>query len=60
MQKIENLKGLSQVEAEKILQTDGYNELPSQKNRVVFFILFKVLSEPMLLLLIVAGGIYFF
>jgi Ca2+-transporting ATPase len=60
MQKIENLKGLSQVEAEKILQTDGYNELPSQKKQSGFFILFKVLSEPMLLLLIVAGGIYLF
>src|SRR5665647_1371159 len=60
MQKIENLKGLSQVEAEKILQTDGHNELPSQKKQSGFFILFKVLSEPMLLLLIVAGGIYLF
>lgn len=60
MQKMEQIQGLSQIEAERILQIEGFNELPSQKKRGFFSILLKVLSEPMLLLLIGAGGIYLF
>lgn len=60
MQKIDNLLGLTQIEAEKILKTDGLNELPSQKKRNGFSILLKVLSEPMLLLLVGAGILYLF
>lgn len=54
------ISGLSEQEAEKILQTDGYNELPSQRRQGVFPLLIKVLSEPMLSLLLGIGGIYFF
>lgn len=60
MENFFDIQGLSQAEAERILKTEGFNELPSQKKRDGFSILLKVLSEPMLLLLIVAGAIYFF
>ncbi|MFA6339151.1 MAG: cation-translocating P-type ATPase [Candidatus Paceibacterota bacterium] len=53
-------QGLSQTEADRILKEDGFNELPSQKKQSGFFILFKVLSEPMLILLILSGLIYMF
>jgi P-type Ca2+ transporter type 2C len=52
--------GLSDEEAKKILIKDGYNELPSQKKQGGFVILLKVLSEPMLILLICGGAIYLF
>jgi len=32
----ENITGLSEEEAAGILKNDGYNELPSQKNRACF------------------------
>ena len=51
---------LSQEEAEKLLKIDGYNELPSQKKQSSFSILIKILSEPMLLLLVIGGLIYLF
>ena len=52
--------GLSDVEAERILKKDGYNELPSQTKQGSLVILIKVLSEPMLLLLIGCGAVYLF
>lgn len=55
---INNFQGLSQKEAQEILMADGFNELPSQKNQSWFSILIKVLSEPMLILLLVIGAIY--
>ncbi len=54
------ITGLSQTEAEEILKKDGYNELPSQKKRNGFFMLLKILTEPMLLLLLGCGLIYLF
>ncbi|MEI6288697.1 MAG: cation-translocating P-type ATPase [bacterium] len=60
MDKINNLHGLTQKEADEILKRDGFNELPSQKKQSGFFLLLRVLSEPMLILLMVCGGIYFF
>jgi len=53
-------KGLSQKVADTALKTDGFNELPSQKKQNGFILLLKVLSEPMLLLLVGAGIIYLF
>lgn len=55
-----DLSGLSTCEAEKILKAEGYNELPSQKKRSWLVQLANVLSEPMLLLLLAIGMIYFF
>jgi len=60
MQKNNDLRGLSQKEADEILKKEGLNELPSQKRKNSFFIFFKVLSEPMLFLLVCAGTLYFF
>ncbi len=52
--------GLTETEAAAILTADGYNELPSQKSQSNFVLLLKVLSEPMLLLLLGCGIIYVF
>lgn len=60
MQQITNFSGLSQVEAKRLLAKNGFNELNSQKKKNPFGMLFKVLSEPMLLLLLSAGVIYLF
>lgn len=60
MQKTNNFHGLTQKEADKILKTDGFNELPSQKKQSGFSLLLKIMSEPMLILLVVGGLIYLF
>ncbi|MFZ4648366.1 MAG: cation-translocating P-type ATPase [Patescibacteria group bacterium] len=52
--------GLSQKNTAEILKVEGLNELSTQKKKNIFFALFKVLTEPMLLLLIAAGVIYLF
>jgi Ca2+-transporting ATPase len=57
---LQNIKGLTSKEAEEKIKTDGYNEIPSQKKHGFFGILWEVLKEPMLLLLVGAGTIYFF
>ncbi len=54
------MMGLIQHKAEEKLRTEGYNELPSQKKHSAFSILVRVLSEPMLLLLLGSGIIYLF
>lgn len=55
-----HITGLSQQEALTRLKQDGYNELPYQKKRNIFSILFHIIKEPMLLLLISCGLIYLF
>jgi len=52
--------GLSGAEALNRLKRDGYNELPSQKKKNFFHILFDILREPMLFLLIGSGLIYLY
>ncbi|MCX5783853.1 MAG: cation-translocating P-type ATPase [Elusimicrobia bacterium] len=54
-----SVKGLSQATAVARLKRDGYNELPAQKKRNIFTIALSVLKEPMLLLLVASGSIYF-
>lgn len=55
---IQAIKGVSrQVAAERFKQ-EGANELPSQKKKNIFAIMFDILREPMLLLLIGSGLIY--
>ncbi len=51
--------GLSSSEAAKRLNRDGYNELPSSKKRSILRIAVDVLKEPMLLLLVACGALYF-
>ena len=50
--------GLTKKQAEDRLRKDGYNELPSQKDKNAISILISVLSEPMLAILLVAGVVY--
>jgi len=59
IQGIETITGLSETEAAKRLQKEGYNELPSQKKRNFLVIFLHVIVEPMLLLLLGAGLIYY-
>jgi Cation transport ATPase len=55
----ENITGLSPEQVQARFKQYGYNELPSQKKRTGFVILLHVLKEPMLLLLLGCGSIYF-
>ena len=50
--------GLSEIEARTRLHDEGPNELPSSDQRGMSTIVMEVLKEPMLLLLLSAGGIY--
>src|SRR5450756_748401 len=52
------LSGLSQKEAERRLEEEGYNELPSEKPRGILAIVLGVIREPMFLLLLGGGGVY--
>jgi Ca2+-transporting ATPase len=52
-------EGLSEEEAKRRLAKDGYNELPSREKRSITTIIGDVIREPMFLLLVAAGCIYF-
>ena len=54
-----SLTGLTEQDAAARLRQAGYNELPSAGPRSIFRITLGVLSEPMLLLLLACGVIYF-
>lgn len=56
---IKKISGLSEKEALRKITEGGYNEIASAKKRSLFIILFEILKEPMFLLLIAGGGIYF-
>lgn len=56
---IDSVAGLSSKEAEEKILSEGYNELPSQKKRSIFGIIFEVVHEPMFILLVASGLIYF-
>ncbi|NTV53162.1 MAG: cation-translocating P-type ATPase [Candidatus Firestonebacteria bacterium] len=58
--KIPNFPGLSPDEAAARLKTDGFNELPSSRKRTLLAIAFEVVREPMFLLLVAGGLLYFF
>lgn len=60
MKNITDFTGLSTLEVSALLKKDGFNELSSQQKKNGLQLLFKVLSEPMLLLLLSAGVVYFF
>ena len=53
------VNGLSSEEARTMLQKNGPNELPSEKKRSFWKIVFDVVREPMFLMLIGGGLIYF-
>jgi Ca2+-transporting ATPase len=54
----DNQTGISSETARIKLKTEGFNELPSVRERKLIEILFSVLKEPMLALLVGAGVIY--
>ena len=56
---INNPSGLSEEEAAGRLRQSGPNELPSSKKRSVWAIALEVVQEPMFLLLLSCGTIYF-
>jgi Ca2+-transporting ATPase len=56
---IDSVKGLSSREAADKLTAEGYNELPESKKRGFFWIVFEVIHEPMFLLLVASGLLYF-
>jgi P-type Ca2+ transporter type 2C len=54
----DGIAGLSDEEAAGRLKSRGYNEIPSAERRNIFGIAFEIIKEPMFLLLIVGGLIY--
>jgi len=56
---LKNFNGLSEKDVVERLEKDGYNELPSSKKRSIFAIAFEVVREPMFLLLLAGGILYF-
>jgi Ca2+-transporting ATPase len=57
---IDTVKGLSSAVAAERIKTEGYNELPEQKNHGIIGIVLEVVREPMFILLVASGLIYFF
>lgn len=55
---IQDIKGLSEKEASRKLEHDGYNELPSSRRRSVLDIILEVFTEPMFILLVICGLLY--
>jgi Ca2+-transporting ATPase len=55
---INAISGLSEAEAAKRLSEEGYNELPFERSQGVLAIIFKIVREPMFLLLIACGILY--
>jgi Ca2+-transporting ATPase len=56
---IDSVAGLSGQEAAEKLRTEGYNELPGSEQRSTFRIIVEVIHEPMFILLVASGLIYF-
>ena len=57
---LNTVSGLSDAEVSESLRRDGFNELPATKQRGLFGIARELLREPMFLLLLACGTIYFF
>ncbi|MFA6362292.1 cation-translocating P-type ATPase [Methanoregula sp.] len=56
---IGSVKGLSETEVAEKLRTEGYNELPEPQKHGIFGIIFEVVKEPMFILLVASGLVYF-
>lgn len=50
--------GLSEEQAQNLLRSEGYNELPSARSKSIFKIAAEVVKEPMFLLLVACGALY--
>jgi len=58
LNKLNQISGLSEIQAASTLKYEGFNEIPSAKKRSFFKMAYDVIREPMLLLLIAGGIIY--
>lgn len=56
---VNSITGLSSDDASRKLKDEGYNELPSAGKRSIFGIAFSVIKEPIFLLLVASGSLYF-
>ncbi|MFH0968087.1 MAG: HAD-IC family P-type ATPase, partial [Methanobacteriota archaeon] len=56
---IDSVKGLSSGEALERIRIEGYNELPESDKHGFFSIIIDVVREPMFILLVASGLIYF-
>ncbi len=56
---VDSITGLSGAEVSRKLKEEGYNELPSSGKRGILSIAFSVLKEPIFLLLVASGSLYF-
>ena len=56
---VNTITGLSSSEVSVKLKEEGYNELPSSGKRSIFSIAFSVIKEPIFLLLVASGSLYF-
>lgn len=52
-------QGLTQKQATRLLEKNGYNELPSAKPKTLMSFLLEIIKEPMISLLLAATIIYF-
>ena len=55
---VASITGLSEASVAVRLREEGYNELPSSRQRSVLAIALEVVREPMFLLLVVCGLLY--
>ncbi|MCX5777746.1 MAG: cation-translocating P-type ATPase [Elusimicrobia bacterium] len=55
---VASLSGLPETEVQRLLKTEGYNELPLANKKHFFSLLWEIFQEPMFLLLAACGGIY--
>ena len=56
---IDSVKGLTSKQAVDKIRTEGYNELPAEKKHSFFGIIIEVVKEPMFILLVTSGLLYF-
>jgi Ca2+-transporting ATPase len=56
---VDSITGLSSTEVSQKLKIEGYNELPSSGKRGIISMAFSVLKEPIFLLLVASGSLYF-
>jgi Ca2+-transporting ATPase len=56
----EQFSGLTGAEARHRLRQEGPNELPRREHRGLLYTVVEVVREPMIVLLLLAGGLYLF
>lgn len=57
---LDSVRGLSGAQAAEKIRTEGYNELPETEKHGIFSLIIGVVREPMFVLLVASGLIYFF